>query len=119
VGNQVYDNNRPNTADPEDLLGALPPGIGVLLTAADRTSVSGNAVTGNQFAGIGVTSLCLAFTLQEHACEGLDIVTFPRKTWTAQNWRYGRFRAPPSGARRSDEEEQVYRRADRLRAAAG
>lgn len=77
VGNQVYDNNRPNTADPEDLLGALPPGIGVLLTAADRTSVSGNAVTGNQFAGIGVTSVCLAFALQGQPCDGLDIEPNP------------------------------------------
>ena len=77
VGNQVYDNNRQNTADPDDLLGALPPGIGVLLTGADRTRVSGNAITGNQFAGIGVTSVCLAFALQGQACDGLDIEPNP------------------------------------------
>jgi parallel beta-helix repeat protein len=73
TGNQVYDNNRPNTAEPDELLGLLPPGIGILLTGADRTRVSGNAVTGNQFVGIGVTSLCLAFALQGVACAGLDI----------------------------------------------
>jgi parallel beta-helix repeat protein len=77
VGNQVYDNNRRNTAEPDDLLGALPPGIGVLLTGADRTSVSGNAVTGNQFAGIGVTSVCLAFALLGQGCDGLDIEPNP------------------------------------------
>ncbi|HEU5297689.1 MAG TPA: right-handed parallel beta-helix repeat-containing protein [Burkholderiaceae bacterium] len=77
VGNQVYNNNRRNTAEPDDLLGALPPGIGILLTGADRTMVSGNAVTGNQFAGIGVTSLCLAFALQGQTCDGIDIEPNP------------------------------------------
>jgi parallel beta-helix repeat protein len=77
VGNQVYNNNRRNTADPDDLLGALPPGIGILLTGADRTRVSGNAVTGNQFAGIGVTSLCLALALQGQVCDGIDIEPNP------------------------------------------
>jgi parallel beta-helix repeat protein len=73
TGNQVYDNNRPNTAEPDELLGLLPAGIGILLTGADRTRVSGNAVTGNHFAGIGVTSLCLAFALQGLPCTGLDV----------------------------------------------
>lgn len=76
-GNQVYDNNRPNTAEPDELLGLLPPGIGVLLTGADKTTVSGNAITGNQFAGIGVTSVCLGFALQGLACVGLDIEPNP------------------------------------------
>jgi parallel beta-helix repeat protein len=73
IGNQIYDNNRPNTAEPDELLGLLPPGIGILLTGADRTRVIDNAVTGNHFAGIGVTSLCLAFALQGLPCAGLDV----------------------------------------------
>jgi parallel beta-helix repeat protein len=77
IGNQVYNNNRTNTADPDELLGLLPAGIGILLTGADRTRVSGNAVTGNHFAGIGVTSLCLAFALQGLPCAGLDIEPNP------------------------------------------
>jgi parallel beta-helix repeat protein len=77
TGNQVYDNNRANTAEPDELLGLLPPGIGILLTGADRTRVSGNAVTGNGFAGIGVTSLCLAFALQGLPCADLDIEPNP------------------------------------------
>jgi parallel beta-helix repeat protein len=76
-GNQVYNNNRPNTAEPDDLLGLLPPGIGLLLTGADKTIVSGNAITGNQYAGIGVTSVCLAFALQGLPCAGLDIEPNP------------------------------------------
>jgi parallel beta-helix repeat protein len=77
TGNQVYDNNRPNTAEPDELLGLLPAGIGILLTGADETRVSGNAVTGNHFAGIGVTSLCLAFALQGLPCAGLDVEPNP------------------------------------------
>jgi len=72
-GNQVYNNNRPNTADPDDLLGLLPSGIGVLLTGADQTNVSGNAITGNQYVGLGMTSVCLAYVLQGQPCDGLDI----------------------------------------------
>jgi parallel beta-helix repeat protein len=71
--NEVHDNNRPNTAEPDDLLGAFPPGIGILLTAADTTTVRKNIVTGNQFAGIGVVSDCLAFSLLGQPCDGLGI----------------------------------------------
>jgi parallel beta-helix repeat protein len=71
--NEVHDNNRPNTAEPDDLLGAFPPGIGILLTAADTTTVRKNIVTRNQFAGIGVVSDCLAFALLGQSCAGLGI----------------------------------------------
>jgi len=71
--NEVHDNNRPNTAEPDDLLGVFPPGIGILLTAADTTTVRKNIVTDNQFAGVGVVSLCLAFSLLGQSCDGLDV----------------------------------------------
>jgi parallel beta-helix repeat protein len=71
--NEIHDNNRPNTAEPGDLLGAFPAGIGILLTAADTTTVRKNIVTGNQFAGVGVVSDCLAFSLLGQPCDGLDI----------------------------------------------
>lgn len=71
--NEIHDNNRPNTAAPDDLLGAFPPGIGILLTAADTTTVRKNIVTGNHFAGVGVVSDCLAFALLGQSCAGLDI----------------------------------------------
>ena len=71
--NEVHDNNRPSTAQPDDLLGVFPPGIGILLTAADTTAVRNNIVTANQFAGIGVVSDCLAFALLGQPCDGLGI----------------------------------------------
>jgi parallel beta-helix repeat protein len=76
-GNEVYHNNRPNSAEPGGLLAVLPPGIGILLSGADRTRVIGNTVTGNQFAGIGIGSVCLSFALLGLPCEGLDIEPNP------------------------------------------
>jgi parallel beta-helix repeat protein len=71
--NRVHDNNRPNTAQPGDLLGVFPSGIGILLTAADTTTVSKNIITGNQFAGVGVASLCLPLSLLGETCEVVDV----------------------------------------------
>lgn len=45
--NEVHDNNRPNTAELDDILGVFPSGIGILLAAADTTTVRKNMVTGN------------------------------------------------------------------------
>jgi parallel beta-helix repeat protein len=71
--NEVHDNNRPNTAEPGDILGIFPAGIGILLTGADTTTISRNVVTGNQFVGVGVSSFCLALSLLGESCDGLDI----------------------------------------------
>ncbi|MFL5399530.1 MAG: NosD domain-containing protein [Myxococcales bacterium] len=74
AANRVHDNNRENTAEPDDIIAVLPSGIGVLLSGADTTRVTLNDVHGNQFAGIAVVSLCLAFALQGEACPAdLDV----------------------------------------------
>lgn len=75
--NSVHDNNRPNTADPDDALAALPSGVGILLVAADRTTVTRNVVTGNQYVGIGVIGFCLEASLLGLPCEGVDIDPLP------------------------------------------
>ncbi len=71
--NRVFGNNRPNTAEPGDLLSFLPPGIGILLAGADTTRVSDNTVFENDFVGIGVVSLCTGLALSGTPCAGLDI----------------------------------------------
>jgi parallel beta-helix repeat protein len=71
--NDVRANNRPNTADPDDITALFPPGLGILLVGADTTTVVGNAVVNNGFAGIAVTSLWIAFTLQGQVCPPLDV----------------------------------------------
>lgn len=73
AGNSVRDNNRANTASPEDILGVLPPGLGILVAGGRGTTVAGNEVTGNGFAGIAVVSLCLGLALQGQPCDGLDV----------------------------------------------
>jgi parallel beta-helix repeat protein len=83
--NRVHDNNRPNTADQEDLLAVFPAGIGILLAGADTTAITANSVTDNQFVGIGMISLCLGLQLQGIGCDGLDIEPNPDGNRITQN----------------------------------
>jgi parallel beta-helix repeat protein len=57
VGNLVTNNNRQNTADPEDIAAAEPPGVGIAIVGGDHTLVIGNWITGNQAYGIAVLAL--------------------------------------------------------------
>ena len=76
--NSVHDNNRGNTADPDDELAVLPPGIGLLVSGADTTTVTLNDVRGNTQAGIAVVSLCLLFALEGSPdCPQLDVDPSP------------------------------------------
>ncbi len=104
--NRVFDNNRPNTAEPGDLLSFLPPGIGILLAGADTTRVSGNTVEGNGFVGIGVVSLCTGFALAGIPCSGLDIDPSPDGNRIVGNSATGNGTAPtgipPLDALRAD-----------------
>lgn len=75
--NEVHDNNRPNTAEPDDILGVFPAGIGILLAAADTTIVRKNIVTGNQFSGVGLVSLCLPLSLLGQPCDAVDVDPLP------------------------------------------
>jgi parallel beta-helix repeat protein len=83
--NDVHDNARANTADPSDILGVLPAGIGVLVVAGDTTVVSENRVERNPFTGIAVTSLCTGLALQGLTCDGLDIDPFPDRNRIVRN----------------------------------
>jgi parallel beta-helix repeat protein len=74
--NTVEDSLVTNAAEPPDLLGLLPPGIGILIAGGDRTTVLTNRVTNNAFAGIAVVSLCLASELQNEPCPQ-DVDPFP------------------------------------------
>ena len=55
-GNRVHDNNRPNFADPEDLVAAVPAGTGILIVGVDRAKAEANTVTGHPFIGLAVAS---------------------------------------------------------------
>ena len=58
-GNRVHDNNHPNFATPGELESFVPSGAGILIVGTDRTTVTDNIVTGNQFTGIAVGSTLL------------------------------------------------------------
>lgn len=56
--NTFSGNRRPNTnTDADELLAAVPGGIGILNVGGDRVRVIGNTVSGNASAGIGVIAL--------------------------------------------------------------
>ena len=87
--NQVYNNNRANTAEPGDVIAVLPAGIGILLVGGDSGVVTQNTVVANQFAGIGVVSLCLAFQLEGQGCAGLDVNPLPTNNHVQDNVAQG------------------------------
>ncbi len=59
AGNKIHDNNHVNFGNPADIVSFVPSGSGILVVGADRVTVEGNAVTRNQFVGIGLGSSLL------------------------------------------------------------
>lgn len=55
--NRVYGNNRDNFGDPSAIVSRVPPGVGIIVMAADRTEVTGNDVRDNRSFGVAVSSL--------------------------------------------------------------
>src|SRR6266511_3607474 len=59
--NRIINNNRPNFGDPTSIVGKVQPGTGLLIMAADRTTVTENEIRGNDSFGIAVVGLAIAF----------------------------------------------------------
>ena len=59
-GNNIYDNNRVNTAPPSSLPGQLPPGGGILVLGVDQVTGQKNVVQDNDFYGIAIVDYCAA-----------------------------------------------------------
>lgn len=57
ANNNVHDNNHVNFGDPNTTVAKVPPGMGLLVMAADKTIVSGNRISGNQSVGITIASV--------------------------------------------------------------
>ncbi len=58
-GNQLHDNNAPNTSNPHDIAAAVPPGVGILVLGAKKTVLARNTIEHNHFVGVGVASTAL------------------------------------------------------------
>jgi cytochrome c peroxidase len=59
--NRIINNNHPNFGDPTSTVGKVQPGTGLLIMAADRTTVTDNEIRGNDSFGIAVIGLAMAF----------------------------------------------------------
>lgn len=59
--NRVINNNLQNFGDPNSTVGKVQPGTGMLIMAADRTTVTENEIRGNNSFGVAVISLAIAF----------------------------------------------------------
>lgn len=55
--NYVHDNNHTNFGDPMSTVAKVPPGLGMLIMAADNTTVTQNRIEGNASVGIAVISV--------------------------------------------------------------
>lgn len=52
--NDIHDNNTDNFADPGTVVGIVPPGVGILVLAADGNEVHDNQVANNRSVGVGL-----------------------------------------------------------------
>ncbi len=80
-GNRILGNNRPNFASEEDIVSQVPPGIGILIMAADRTEVTDNEIRDNRSAGIALISLKELFPDRQR----FDVGTETEGSWIHDN----------------------------------
>lgn len=52
--NDIHDNNVDNFADPGTVVGIVPPGVGMLILAADETEIHSNTISNNRTVGIAI-----------------------------------------------------------------
>lgn len=79
-GNRVHDNNRDNFGDPSAIVSRVPPGVGIIVLAADRTEVTGNDVRDNRSFGVAVSSLHTFLGTKAY-----DVDPFPEGNWIHGN----------------------------------
>ena len=75
--NWIHDNNNPNGAREDSILGFFPPGIGILHAGADDSLISGNLVEHNDFIGIAIADYCGALSQTQFACPNEPNDDFP------------------------------------------
>lgn len=73
INNRIFDNNGPNFGKPGTIVESIPPGMGLIVMAADRTEVTQNTITGNDTYGIAVIGLASSTASQDFASHELDV----------------------------------------------
>jgi parallel beta-helix repeat protein len=69
--NHFYANNKENTARPGSILSFVPSGTGVLYLGVDESTISGNLIEDNDYAGIAIADYCVVTSLTPFPC-GVD-----------------------------------------------
>jgi len=76
--NEVFRNNKENTARPGSILATVPRGTGILYLGVDESEITGNHVSANDFTGIAIADYCLAVSGSElFNCEADPTITLP------------------------------------------
>lgn len=73
INNRIFDNNGPNFGKPGTIVESIPPGMGLIVMAADRTEVMQNTITGNDTYGVAVIGLGSSTASQDFASHVLDV----------------------------------------------
>jgi parallel beta-helix repeat protein len=68
--NEIYDNNKPNTARPGAILREVPSGTGILHLGVDDSLIARNHIENNKFAGIAIVDYCLIVAFTNFPCDG-------------------------------------------------
>ena len=92
--NLIHDNNHANFGDPDDFVGLLPPGSGILIVGPDRTLITQNAITNNASTGIAVVDAQIVVMLSGLPSNPYTVDTKPDGTRTTQNLVLGNGTAP-------------------------
>jgi hypothetical protein len=85
-GTRVYDNlvennNHPNFAAANAIVGKVPPGTGIMIMTADHTEIFNNVIRDNSTVGIGLTSLYLIYPRDTV----FDLGPLPEHNWIHDN----------------------------------
>ena len=95
-GNNVHDNNRPNSVPEGDSAALTPPGTGLVILGGSTVTVQSNTVSHNNFAGIIVASFCAGTSVGAGSCTNLDIDPDPQDTRIVNNQLSANGQNPPS-----------------------
>ncbi len=79
--NLIEDNNHPNFAAPNAVVGKVPPGTGIMIMSADSTEVFGNTIRNNATTGVGLTSLYMLYPRDTV----FDLGPIPEHNWIHDN----------------------------------
>lgn len=95
-GNDVHDNNRPNSAGPDQSVGLTPSGTGMVILGGSMVTAEHNSLSNNGFAGIIVAGFCSGTSVTGGQCMAQDIDPNPESNRIVNNQLSANGKSPPS-----------------------